>query len=109
LTYDGTRSDYYKNTEEVRKMVDMTFSIGLKVKEDDGTIVDVNYGSPAQKAGISPSVKLIAVNGRQFTPVVLREAVRATANGKPLELMIRTGEFYETHRVDYHGGERYPT
>jgi len=108
LTYDGTRSDYYKNTEAVRKMVDMTFSIGLKVKEDDGTIVDVNYGSPAQKAGISPSVKLIAVNGRQFTPVVLREAVRATANGKPLELMIKTGEFYETHRVDYQGGERYP-
>ena len=79
LVYDGSRPDFYKDSEEVRKMVDLSFSIGMKVKEDDGTIVDVVYGGPAQKAGIPPSVKLIAVNGRQFTPTVLREAVKATA------------------------------
>jgi predicted metalloprotease with PDZ domain len=109
LVYDGSRSDFYKNNEEVRKMVDLSFSIGLQVREDDGTIIDVVYGGPAQKAGIPPSVKLIAVNGRQFTPTVLREAVKATApDSKPLELMIKTGEYYETHRIDYHSGERYP-
>jgi predicted metalloprotease with PDZ domain len=108
LTYDGTRSEYYKNNEEVHKVVDQSFSIGMKVKDDDGTVVDVIYGSAAQKAGISPSVKLIAVNGRQYTGTVLREAVKATAHGKALELMIKTGEFYETHRVEYNGGERYP-
>lgn len=108
LTYDGTRSEYFKNSEEVHKMVDESFSIGLKVKDDDGTIVDVVYGGAAQRAGISPSVKLIAVNGRQFTGTVLREAIQATAKGKPLDLMIKTGEFYETHRVEYTGGARYP-
>jgi predicted metalloprotease with PDZ domain len=80
----------------------------MQVKEDDGTILDVVYDGPAQKAGIPPSVKVIAVNGRQYTATVLREAVKATADGKPLDLMIKTGEYYQTHRIDYHAGERYP-
>jgi len=51
----------------------------------------------------------VAVDNRQFTPTILREAVQATASTtKPLELLIKTGEYYETHRIDYHGGERYP-
>jgi predicted metalloprotease with PDZ domain len=107
LTYDETRSEFYKNNEEVKKMADLTFSIGMKVKDDDGTIIDVVYGGPAQKAGISPSMKLIAVNGRQYTGTVLREAVKATTS-VPLELLIKTGDFYETHRIEYRGGERYP-
>jgi predicted metalloprotease with PDZ domain len=107
LTYDGTRSEFYKNNEEVRKMVDLSYSVGMLVKDDDGTVIDVIIGGPAQKAGISPSVKLIAVNGRQYTATVLREAVKATT-AKPLELLIKNGEYYETHRIDYRGGERYP-
>ena len=108
LTYTDTRSEFYKNVEEVHKMVDESFSIGLKVKDDDGTIVDVVFGGPAQKSGVSPSVKLVAVNGRQFTGALLRDTIKATANGGPLELMIKNGEFYETHRVEYNGGARYP-
>ena len=88
--------------------MDLSFSIGLKVKDDDGTIIDVSYGGPARAAGVSPSVKLIAVNNRQYTSTVLREAVQATASGKPLELLIRNGEYFETHRIEYRGGERYP-
>jgi hypothetical protein len=54
-------------------------------------------------------VKLIGVNGRQFNPTVLREAVAATAtDSKPVELLLKNGEYYETHRVDYRGGEKYP-
>jgi predicted metalloprotease with PDZ domain len=109
LAYDGVRSDFWKAVEADHKLVDLRYSIGLRVKEDDGTIVDVRYGGPAQKAGIAPSVKLIAVNGRQYTPTVLRETVAKTATGaKPIELLIKTGEYYETHRVEYTGGEKYP-
>jgi len=109
LVYDGVRSDFWSAVEQDRKLAaDLSYSIGLKVK-DDGTIADVAYGGPAQKAGIAPAVKLIAVNSRQFTPTVLREAVQKTAtDAKPIELLIRNGEYYETHRVEYRGGERYP-
>jgi predicted metalloprotease with PDZ domain len=109
LTYDGVRSDFWRAVEADHKLVDLTYSIGLKVKEDDGTIIDVRYAGPARKAGIAPSVKLIAVNGRQYTPTVLREAVAKTAtDAKPIELLIKTGDYYETHRVEYTGGEKYP-
>jgi predicted metalloprotease with PDZ domain len=108
LAYDAVRSDFWKDHEEDKKIVDLSYSIGMVVGSEDGAVNDVVYDGPAQKAGIPPSVKVIAVNGRQFTPVVLREAVGDTASGKPIELLIKTGEFYETHRIEYRGGERYP-
>jgi predicted metalloprotease with PDZ domain len=107
LVYDGKRSDFWNANEEFRKANDFMYSIGLKVK-DDGTVVDVAYGGPAKRAGIAPAVKLIAVNNRQFTTEVLRVAVQKTASGGPLELLVKSGEYYEVHRVDYHGGESFP-
>jgi predicted metalloprotease with PDZ domain len=104
LVYDGVRSDLWKAYEDKRKWTDLSYSIGLQVKED-GTIADVQYGGPAQKAGVAPAVKVIAVNGRQFTPTVVREAVAAK---KPVELLVKDGEYYKTYRVEYTGGERYP-
>ena len=106
LVYTAERSGWWRADEEYRKRVDLTYSLGLKVTED-GAILDVAYDGPARKAGVTPSVKLIAVNGREFTPTVLREAVKASAQ-RPVELLIKSGEFYETHRIEYSGGERYP-
>jgi predicted metalloprotease with PDZ domain len=107
LVYDNKRSDFWNANEEFRKATDFMYSIGLKVK-DDGTVVDVAYGGPVQKAGIAPSVKLIAVNNRQFTTDVLRVAVQRTASGGPMELLIKSGEYYEVHHVEYQGGEKFP-
>src|SRR3954454_17716170 len=108
LVYDGVRSELWKAVEENHKEVNLTYSLGVRVRED-GTIYDVRFAGPAQKAGVAPSTKLIAVNGRQFTPTVLRETVAKTAaDAKPVELLVKTGEYYETHRVEYRGGERYP-
>ena len=39
---------------------------------------------------------------------MLREAVQDTASGKPIELLIKNGEYYESHYIDYRGGEKYP-
>jgi predicted metalloprotease with PDZ domain len=109
LVYTPERSEWWKANEEYNKRVDLSYSLGLKVKQDDGIIIDVAYEGPAHKAGVTPSTKLIAVNGREFTPVVLREAVKAAAGSQqPIELLIKSGEYYEAHRIDYHGGERYP-
>jgi predicted metalloprotease with PDZ domain len=108
LVYNATQSDLWKAFEHSRKQIDLSFSIGLRVK-DDGTIIDVSWNGASAKAGITPSTKLIAVNGRQFDPATLREAVQQTATSTtPLELLIKTGDYYKTYRVDYRGGERYP-
>ena len=108
LTYSSERGEMIKANEEIRKKADFRYSLGLVVKED-GTIMDVAYDGPARKAGVTPSVKLIAVNGREFNFTVLREAVKASAsNSQPVALLIKNGEYYQTYQVDYHGGERYP-
>ena len=108
LTFNATRSEMWRNHEEESKNVNMTYSIGLKIS-DDGNISDVAYGGPAQKAGVSPSTKLIAVNGRQYVPIILREAVQAAVSKtSPIELLVKNGEYYQTFKIDYHGGEMYP-
>jgi predicted metalloprotease with PDZ domain len=108
LTYNSSRSGMWRNREDDSKVTNLTYSIGLKVS-DEGNISDVLYGGPAQKAGVSPSTKLIAVNGRQFVPIVLREAVQSAATKTaPIELLVKIGEYYQTFKIDYHGGEMYP-
>ncbi len=109
LTYDANRSDYWKNLEEVSKGADFSYSLGIKVRDDDGTISDIAIDSPAFKAGMAPAVKLIAVNQRQYNSTLLREAIQAAAkDGKPISLMVKAGDFYQTYTVAYRGGERYP-
>jgi predicted metalloprotease with PDZ domain len=107
LVYNENRSELWLARETIQKVTNLTYSIGLKVRED-GTISDVAVGGPAQKAGVAPATKLIAVNNRQFTPVVLREAIAKTASGGSVELLVKSGEYFETHRIEYHDGERYP-
>jgi predicted metalloprotease with PDZ domain len=108
LVYNSTRSDFWNATEIERKVWDFTYSIGMVVKED-GTVQDVAVGGPAQKAGIAPEDKLIAVNNKQWTAQVLRDAVQKTASvAQPFELLVKRGEYYSSHRIEYAGGEKYP-
>ena len=83
-------------------------SIGLDLRED-GVITDTVEGMPAALAGIGPGMKLVAVNSRQYTPEVLRDALKAGKNGTaPLELLVENTDYYKTYKLDYHGGEKYP-
>ncbi len=108
LTYDKTPSAIEKAVEEYRKSVNFMYSLGVEIK-DDGTISDVAYAGLAEKAGIAPATRIIAVNNRQFSSTVLREAVQSTVSGsKTIELLVKNGEYYSVHRIEYQGGEKYP-
>jgi predicted metalloprotease with PDZ domain len=108
LVYNSTKPDIFRDFEEEKKHFDYSYSIGMIVR-DDGGIQDVSYGGPAQKAGITPDDKLMAVNNRQYTPLVLHDAIQKTASStEPIELLVRNGEYYSVHRIEYRGGERYP-
>ena len=99
---------YHRSLERARKRIDLRYSIGLYLTEE-GEVLDLIPGAPAAKAGLSPGMKVIAVNGKQFTTDVIREAIRAAARTKkPIEILTKNGEFYATFRVAYTGGERYP-
>ncbi|MFQ5700708.1 MAG: M61 family metallopeptidase [Acidobacteriota bacterium] len=108
LTYTDTPSDLLKARQQVREILDLSFSLGV-VLEEDGTVQDVDPTMPAAKAGMAPGMKLVAINGRRFAKEVLHEALRTTREAPgPLELLADNGGFMRTFRIDYHEGERYP-
>jgi len=84
-----------------------TYSIGLQVR-DDGTVADSIFGGPAFQAGVSPGMKIAAVNGRVFTPDLLSDAVKESANSsQPITLLVISDGYFRTCAIDYHGGPRY--
>ena len=54
-------------------------------------------------------MKIIAVNGRAYSPDVLKAAVHdATGSGPAIELIVENTGYFKVVKLDYHGGERYP-
>lgn len=104
LVYNETPNWYESLRERTDKNTNASFSIGAWLK-GDGTITDVVFGSPAYAAGLTPGMKVNAVNGRKYDGDVLREEMRAR---KPLELSVEQGTFAGTFHVDYRGGEQHP-
>jgi predicted metalloprotease with PDZ domain len=108
VVYTEEPSEMLRAEEAVYKRVNADYSLGLALKTD-GEITDSIVTKPAYKAGISAGMRLVAVNGRKFTPDVLREALKtAKTRNEPLELLVLNDDYYRTDTVDYHGGERYP-
>jgi predicted metalloprotease with PDZ domain len=108
LVYDEVPSEMERGGEGNSHFIDVAYSIGIDLRED-GTIEDTIEGMPAALAGIGPGMKLIAVNGRQYSAEVLRDALRAgKTSTAPLELLVENTDYYKNYTLDYHGGERYP-
>ncbi len=108
VVYDGTPSEMESGVAGMFRSASAAYSLGLELRED-GTIVDTIEGMPAAKAGIGPGMKLVAVNGRQFSGEVLRDALKAgKSSSAPLELLVENTDYYKTYKIDYHGGEKYP-
>ena len=106
LTYVDNPSEAQKAREQTSRTVQVKHSIGLLLNED-GSIIDVLPEMVAAKAGTGPGMKVIAVNGQQYSGDQLRAAIRNTKTGGSLELLIANGKAFETYKVNYHDGERY--
>ena len=108
IVYDGTRNGYLEDHEQGDKITEERYSLGLRI-EEDGTLRDVFPGMPAFKAGLGPGMKLIAVNGRRWSPTVLRDALKASKSApEGLALLVENGDFFTTVSADYHDGLREP-
>jgi predicted metalloprotease with PDZ domain len=108
LGWTDTVTPHLKAWEAVREKVNLAWSLGV-ILDKEGRIEDAIRGLPAAGAGLSPGMKIVAVNGRRYEDKRLREAIRAARDVKdPLEILIENGDYFKTYSVDYHGGERYP-
>jgi predicted metalloprotease with PDZ domain len=108
VVYDETPSEMESGAASAYHSVNAIYSLGLELHAD-GAVGDTIEGMPAAKAGIGPGMKLIAVNGRQFSSDVLRDALKACkSSNAPLELLIENTDYYKTYKIDYHGGDKFP-
>jgi predicted metalloprotease with PDZ domain len=108
LAYTSKPNLWSEKSDAQNGTVDFWFSLGLRVNAA-GTLTDVLKGSPADKAGLGPGMRLVAVNGRGFAPALVRTAIYdAEGDGPEIELIVENSGFYKLMKLDYHGGERYP-
>jgi predicted metalloprotease with PDZ domain len=108
LTYDDTRSQHIQDLEDGRERVEMGYSLGLRL-DAAGLISDVIPGMPAAESKLGPGMTVVAVDGKAYTPAVLREAVSAAKSRKgPIQLLVNNEGALQTYALDYHGGEQYP-
>ena len=54
-------------------------------------------------------MKLVAVNGQRYSSIVLDEAISAAQKTRqPIALLVEKGDYYDTLKVEYYDGPRYP-
>ncbi|HEY1579196.1 MAG TPA: M61 family peptidase [Terracidiphilus sp.] len=88
--------------------IDCWYSIGLRLGPD-GTIADVLWNGPADKAGLAPGEKVMAVNDKVYSGDALRQAIREAKDAsKSIRVIVQADSFVSTMQIDYHDGERYP-
>ncbi len=109
LVYNDKPSAVTKAVEARMGGANLTYSLGVSVGKG-GDIADVLWDGPAFKAGLSPGMKLVAVNGKEYSSDAIKDAVTAAAKDKnqPVELLVKNFDEYRTIRIDYHDGLKYP-
>jgi predicted metalloprotease with PDZ domain len=107
LTYADKPSDIHKGWAAARKRIDLSSSLGLWLGPD-GTVSDVVRGKPADRAGVSPGMKLLAVNGRRWTQERLTDALEAARKAGRVVLLLEDDDFFRTFTLEYQGGPRFP-
>jgi predicted metalloprotease with PDZ domain len=108
LVYNEQPNTMMEIAEELARRASFSLTVGFTAS-DDGVVGDVIHGGPAYNVGIGPGMKIVAVNGAQFSPEAMRDAITAAKNTTtPLQLIVANGAQFRTYSVDYHGGLRYP-
>ena len=121
LVYSDNEQPTYDRGLAVDGYADFSTSLGLLIVTpkdgvaDDsggpvGSLAEVIWDSPAFKAGVTPDMQLISVNGKEFSTDVLHDAILAAEKSKePLKLQFKRGNLYNTISIPYFGGLRVPS
>jgi predicted metalloprotease with PDZ domain len=91
-----------------RRGANFTYTVGFTASSD-GHLRDVRWNGPAFKAGLAPSMQIIAVNDQEFSSDAMKQAIKdAKGNDKPIKLTVKEFNQYKTINIDYHDGAKYP-
>ncbi|MGH7194651.1 MAG: M61 family metallopeptidase, partial [Candidatus Saccharimonadales bacterium] len=114
LVYTDRPSRYQEALENVgpgelsRTGVNAMFSVGLFL-DREGNIEDVLWNGPAYESGLTPGMKIVAIDGRPYSTEVLRsEIAQAQKTTKPLQITASGDGVTGFYPVHYDGGLKYP-
>jgi predicted metalloprotease with PDZ domain len=113
VTGAGWKLAYHEEPTEMFRLseaggiVNQIYSAGWALN-GTGVITDVIEGSPADEAKLVPQMQIVAVNGRQYSGAGIRAAIRDAKDGRAIELIVKSGEFYSVHQVRCATGGQYP-
>lgn len=108
LVWKNEPNPYSKARMDQEHDLDLYFSLGLKI-DYDGAVSSTRWEGPAFKAGVVTGAKIIAVDTIAFSSSVMSQAIkRAQVARKPIRLLVRRSDRFETVSVPYYGGLRWP-
>jgi predicted metalloprotease with PDZ domain len=108
LVYDDTPNEFLAAAQAVSGRANLTSSVGMTVGRD-GMIDDVIPGMAAAKAGLSPYMKILAVDDRQFSVEELNRAVKDSKMGPgTIDILASNTGTIEHHSISYRDGMRSP-
>lgn len=108
IEYNDEANKWERSFAQINGRIFVLFTLGFSITVD-GTVTDTVPEMPGFRAGICPGMKLLGVNGRLWSPGNLRAVVkRSVLRKEPIELLFQNGDYVNTYRIDYHGGERQP-
>ena len=115
LVYTDKPTEWITKELAAMKYADFSTSLGFSVGSRRGgmstsTISNVAWGSPAFKAGITPDMEIVSVNGLAYTDKVLTDAILAAEKDKkPIQLQFRADDKFKVIALEYYDGMRYPS
>jgi predicted metalloprotease with PDZ domain len=109
LVLDASPSIMHLAHEADDRDLDLRYSLGFFVDDEQATIGDVIPGSPADAAGLAPGTHVTALNGYKWSKELLHDTLTAAPDpAGTLTLLIEKDDMYKTVELQYAGGERYP-
>ncbi|WP_414900651.1 M61 family metallopeptidase [Sphingomonas flavalba] len=109
LTYTDAPTAAFTAREKSRKLVDLSYSLGLTIGSRDRIAKTVMWDGPAFNAGIDVGTEIVAVNGRAYSDDGIKAAVTAARDSAtPIRLLVKNGDRYRELAIDYRDGLRYP-
>ncbi len=107
LVWKDTPNPYDKARMASAKNLALVHSLGLTL-DKDGKVLTTQWDSPAFNAGIVTGSQVLAINGIAYSPEVIKQAVLLARQSGAIELLLKRGDRYQTIRIDYRGGLRWP-
>lgn len=94
------------------KSLNLAYSLGV-VLDSDGKVLTALWDSPAARAGVVAGAQIVAVEGEAYSADLIKAAIRKAGPGgtnpdKPIALLVRRDNRFETVNLAWHQGLRYP-